>query len=195
MKFKTFLKKTWNFIWKEDSVLSWVVNIIIAFLLVKFIIYPGLGLLLGTTYPVVAVVSGSMEHQGNFEEWWENNEGWYIASNITKEQMSDFRFRNGFDKGDIMVLNGVDPGDVEIGDVVVYSSNEYNYPIIHRVTYEWEENNKYYFETKGDNNKIADMRRVSEDQVIGKAVFRIKWLGWIKIFFTDTISYIARGFY
>ncbi len=42
--------------------LSWIVNIVLAFVLIKFIVYPGLGLLFGTTHPVVAVVSGSMEH-------------------------------------------------------------------------------------------------------------------------------------
>ena len=62
MEFKKFLKKTWKFIWEDDSFLSWLVNIVIAFVLVKFIIYPLLGLLLGTGFPVVAVVSCSMEH-------------------------------------------------------------------------------------------------------------------------------------
>ena len=61
-KFKNTLIKTWKFIWDNDSPLSWILNVIIAFILVKFIIYPGLGLLLGTTHPVVAVVSGSMSH-------------------------------------------------------------------------------------------------------------------------------------
>ena len=52
--------KVWYFIWHDDSVWSWIVNIILAFLLIKFIVYPGLGFLLETEYPVVAVVSGSM---------------------------------------------------------------------------------------------------------------------------------------
>ena len=58
-------KKIWNFIWHEDSVLSWVVSIALAFLLVKFIIYPLIGLVLGTGYPIVAVVSESMEHKAS----------------------------------------------------------------------------------------------------------------------------------
>jgi len=56
------LVKFWDFIWNDDSALSWVLNIIVAVILIKFIVYPGLGLLLGTPYPIVAVVSGSMEH-------------------------------------------------------------------------------------------------------------------------------------
>jgi hypothetical protein len=57
-----FFQKVWYFIWEDDSVLSWIVNVVLAFVLIKFIVYPGIGLLFGTTHPVVAVVSGSMEH-------------------------------------------------------------------------------------------------------------------------------------
>ena len=63
MNTKDSFKKTWRFIWHDDSWASWFVNIIIAFILVKFLIYPGLGFILGTTHPVVAVISGSMEHE------------------------------------------------------------------------------------------------------------------------------------
>ncbi|MBS3136151.1 signal peptidase I [Candidatus Woesearchaeota archaeon] len=60
---KTKLQKAWHFIWHEDSIESWTINIILAFVLIKFVIYPGLALALGTTHPIVAVVSGSMEHK------------------------------------------------------------------------------------------------------------------------------------
>lgn len=75
-------KKIWKFIWHDDSLLSWIVNIVIAFILVKFVIYPGLGLILQTTYPVVAVVSSSMEHNEDFEKWWENAKLCYSNYNI-----------------------------------------------------------------------------------------------------------------
>ncbi|HLP79463.1 MAG TPA: signal peptidase I [Acidobacteriota bacterium] len=54
--------KFWKFLWEDNSPWSWLVNIILAFVLIKFIVYPGIGVLLGTQLPVVAVVSGSMEH-------------------------------------------------------------------------------------------------------------------------------------
>ena len=59
-KERSLLGKIWYFVWEEDSVLSWAVNIVLAFFLIKYLVYPGLGLALGTTHPVVAVVSGSM---------------------------------------------------------------------------------------------------------------------------------------
>lgn len=62
---KQGLRKTWFFLWKDDSLLSWVVSIIVAFILIQFVFYPGLGFLMGTPYPVVAVVSSSMEHRAS----------------------------------------------------------------------------------------------------------------------------------
>ena len=73
------LGKIWHFIWKDDSLLSWIINILLAFLIVKFLIYPGLGFALGTTYPVVAVVSSSMHHDGDFDQWYEEKGDWYSA--------------------------------------------------------------------------------------------------------------------
>lgn len=41
---KSQWQKIWYFLWYEDSVASWLVSILVAFVLIKFIIYPGLGL-------------------------------------------------------------------------------------------------------------------------------------------------------
>lgn len=60
---KKYAKEVWKFVWESNSPWSWLVNIILAFLLIKFIVYPALGFFLGTTFPIVAVVSGSMEHK------------------------------------------------------------------------------------------------------------------------------------
>lgn len=190
---KTFLGKAWYFIWEDNSLLSWLVNIVIAFILVKFIIYPGLGLLFGTNYPVVAVVSGSMEHRGlGFDSWWEQNKAWYEEKGITKEQFKEFSFHNGFNKGDIMVLTGSKPENIKIGCVIVYESHPDYPPIIHRVTSRRQQETTY-FVTKGDNNLIADKEEVPEEKFLGKAVLRIPYLGWVKIIFTDTINAIVRG--
>ncbi|MBI2499399.1 signal peptidase I [Candidatus Woesearchaeota archaeon] len=173
-------RKIWNFIWHEDSILSWIVNIILALVIVKFLIYPGLGLIFNTNYPLVAVVSGSMEHnQRNFDEWWSVNGNWYEKNNITKEQFEKFRFKNGFNKGDIMVLFG--SKNVKVGDVIVYTSTN-TYPIIHRVV---KINQDSSFIMKGDHNSDKDPTSVSSS--VGKAVIRIPLLGYIKILFIDYI--------
>lgn len=196
-KIKKIWKKVWHFIWEDDSLLSWIVNIILAFVLIKYLIYPGLGLLLGTPYPVVAVMSSSMEHNGDFDSWFSSpadcgrrctQKEFYLQYNITKEEFMKFPFKNGFNKGDIMVL--IKPTNIKIGDVVVFWSAR-KYPIIHRVIAEKDG----IYQTKGDHNtqSIQNIHlnefNVKKEQLVGKAVFRIPLLGYIKIAFVEVIDF------
>jgi signal peptidase I len=202
---KKTLRKVWWFIWEDDSLASWIVNIILAFVLIKFIIYPGLGLLLGTTYPVVAVVSGSMEHDGSFDDWWDSqavcgtsycSQGqWYSQIGVDKEKFKTFIFSNGFNTGDIIVLLGRPPEKIKVGDVIVFRSTK-PYPIIHRVVEVKDSGSGKVFETKGDHNpaKGSDDMAITEDRYIGRAVFRIPYLGYIKIWFFRIIGGIAALF-
>ena len=215
------IKKFWHYIWNDDSATSWVLSIIIAFLIIRFIFYPGIGLILGTSHPVVAVVSDSMDHSmtkecsygdcdyqlcGNtyvekqrtdFDLYWQECGEFYRDLDINKEEFSDFPFSNGFKKGDILVLWGPDT-DPQVGDVIVFWSGE-PYPIIHRLV---EKDGVYH--TKGDHNAdfiykeidgrvILDERNVQPEQLVGKAVFRIPYLGYVKILFVDFFQWIGFG--
>lgn len=200
---KKALKKLWWFIWEDESIWSWLVNIVLAFILIKFIVYPGLGLLFGTAFPVVAVVSGSMEHDGSFDDWWNSEtaicsngrcdqRAWYLEHDIEKEEFLEYPFKSGFNKGDIMVLLGVEPENIKMGDIIVFQSQEKADPIIHRVT-EIEENEGYIFQTKGDHNPTYGPidKDIIEDNIYGRAVLRIPLLGWIKIAFVSLLQYIG----
>jgi len=192
-KVKTLLKKTWHFIWEDNSVWSWIVNIILAFILIKFVVYPGLGLLLSTSHPVVAVVSESMEHNMKFNEWWNRNGDWYLENDISKEKFEKFSLKNGFNKGDIMVLIGKDAKNLELGDVIVFRGNRKD-PIIHRIVDKKSDNSVINFQTKGDNNKDSikngqlDETNIREEEIVGKAVLRIPLLGYIKIGFVELLK-------
>ena len=202
---KTWLKWIWWFIWESDSIWSWIVNIILAFVLIKFVVYPVIGLVLVTSHPIVAVVSGSMEHDGSFDDWWDSTARCggldctqalhYKASNITKEDFREFSYKNGFNKGDIMILKGVKPEKIKVGDILVFKSIRPD-PIIHRVVNVWKENGVFYFQTKGDHNlesySTLDEDSIHQDRVIGKAVLRVPFLGWIKIAAVNIWSFI-RG--
>lgn len=199
---KTKLGKTWKrftyFLNEDDSFWSLLANIAIAFILIKFIVYPGLGLVLGTNYPIVAVVSGSMEHQGSFDDWWDSpaiydskkttQSMFYQQYNITKEKFQGFSFDDGFNTGDIMVLTGKKTEDIEIGDVIVFTSKRPE-PVIHRVIERKKKNDTLYFRTKGDHNPTTYFfeKDITEENIIGVARFRIPWLGWIKIIFVKAI--------
>lgn len=180
--------KVWYFIWDDESLLSWIVNVVLAFVLVKFIVYPGLGLLLGTSYPVVAVVSGSMEHNGlDFDSWWNGRSELYEDLDISKAEFSNYGFKNGFNKGDLMVL--IKAKNVEIGDALVFIGNAPG-PIIHRIVKIDKQNGKLFIQTMGDNNSGSrpDEFGITENKVIGKAFLRIPYLGWVKLGFLKLIG-------
>ncbi len=185
---KRLLKRVWHFIWEEDSWASWIVNVILAFVIIKFIIYPGLGFALGTGFPIVAVISSSMEHDGSFDSWWSQQAPWYEENDITKDDFTAFPFRNGFDKGDIMVLVGVEPEKVARGQVIVFQSTIRPDPIIHRVVHIRGEDS-YRFQTKGDHNgqSYPFEQDIPEEVLLGKAVFRVPFLGYIKIWFVELL--------
>lgn len=194
----TWYGKLWHFIWHDNSLASWVVNIILAYIVIRFLVYPGLGLVFGTNFPIVAVVSNSMEHQGvGFDEWWASNEDYYLAINITKADFSDYNFKNGFNRGDIMFLVGKKPEAVNVGDVIVFQSGK-PYPIIHRVILK-DNKAMWVFQTKGDNNRAQitdselDETQVLEKQLLGKAVFRVPYLGYVKIWFVDLLKLFGIG--
>ncbi|MFW6230512.1 MAG: signal peptidase I [Nanoarchaeota archaeon] len=199
-KAKKYWKRFRDFL-NEDSLLSWIANVALAFVLIKFIVYPALGLVFGTQYPIVAVVSGSMEHPGSFDDWWSEpavldgttvTQGEYYASTgIAKEEFGDFPFSNGFNTGDIMILRGIEPDKIDVGDIIVFRSSSQD-PIIHRVIEKDINEGEVTFTTKGDNNpqSYGFETGISEDVVIGKAIFRIPWLGYVKIWFFKIIGFI-----
>ncbi len=200
-------KRAWHFFWSEDSVWSWVANIVVAFLLIRFVVYPLLGIILGTGYPIVAVVSESMEHgldKGiicgqafddlalSFDNYWTICGTWYEDRNITKEQFMNFPFKNGFDKGDVVVLWRANSHNLEVGDILIFQGSKPQ-PIIHRVVKIWQEEGKTYYQTKGDHNSdtltgTMGETKIGEERILGKGLVRIPYLGWLKILFVDAVK-------
>jgi len=201
-------RKIWRFIWKDDSFASLLVNIIIAVVLIKFVVYPVLGLILGTSFPVVAVVSCSMQHdatncwadcylkgQGDLNYcinrekvlcgknvangYWDSCGDWYEQIEITEEKFDGFQQSNGFKIGDIFVLKKAN--EIKIGDVIVYNNKISNAPIIHRVV----DIKDGYYTTKGDHNAatFSFEEKIGKEQIYGKVLLKIPYLGWVKVGF------------
>jgi hypothetical protein len=204
-KKETFWRKLWWFLWEDNSVWSWIANIVLAFLLIKFVIYPGLGFLLGTSFPIVAVVSSSMEHDGSFDTWWSNANCCvdasctnrvapseiYASYGITYDQFKNYPFKNGFNKGDIMILTG--PKDMGIGDILVYWTDAKKEPIIHRIVQAKGVAGDPVFKTKGDHNCGSGTfeQSIGKERMVGKAALRIPFLGWIKIGFVWLLQLVG----
>ena len=139
-----------------------------------------------------------MEHDQSFDAWWARQEDLYLQFNITRSDFKEFPMQSGFDKGDIIFLLGTKPERLEQGDIIVFSGGK-EYPIIHRiVSVDVAANGARRFQTKGDHNlgqivnpPLLDERNVPESTVIGRAVLRVPYLGWVKIGFVNLLRSIG----
>src|SRR4030043_1468284 len=109
-KTKGGFKKFWFLLWKDNSVKGWIFSLIVLFVFIKFIFFPLLNLVTGTTLPLAIVESCSMYHQGNvlsdFNDWFDKHISKYSALDITKTEFQSFILRRGFSKGDILFIVG-----------------------------------------------------------------------------------------
>jgi len=199
---KKWWKKFWFFVWKDDSPKGWLVSIIFLFIVIKLIFFPLLSLLTGTALPLAIVESCSMYHDGNLisnqNEWWESHSDKYSKfPHMEEGDFSEFIFKNGFNKGDILFILGAKPEKLEVGDVIIFQTQKAT-PIIHRIIEIYDLEGERVFSTIGDNNngQLSSEKNIKENQIIGKAVFKpAPYLGWIKlIFFEPLRSESEKGF-
>ena len=192
---ENYFKKFYNFL-KKDTWTSLIVTLILAFLVIKFIFFPILSLITGNSLPLVIVESCSMNHQGllggSFDSYWTEKGSWYEQRGITKEQFKEFSFTSGMKMGDIILVYNKSPP--KIGDVIIFNAGS-GYPIIHRIVSENP------LQTKGDNNldqltilnnpNRVDETNINQNQLIGKAIFKIPRLGWIKLIFVKVYELLS----
>ena len=196
MDVKESLKKFWAFL-QEDSWQSWVVSLILIIIIIKFVFFPLLSFVTGTTLPLVVVESCSMYHESNFETWWGQNGAYYESRNITKEQFYDFKMKNGLNKGDILIVTG--ENEPEIGDIIVFEAKS-RHPLIHRIISLDPTGTKGDHNTAqlvlGNNQYGIDETSINQEQIIGKASFKvIPLLGWIKLIWFEPLRPASdRGF-
>jgi hypothetical protein len=186
--FQDVIKNSWKFT-KEDSKPSWAIVISLILILMKFALFPLMTLLTGTSLPIVIVESCSMYHESSFNDWWDRNSGWYENNDISKSEFSEYPFVNGMNKGDIILVQAAK--EYNKGEVIIFKAPT-KHPIIHRIV------SLSPIETKGDHNlgQIEGIETsINETDIIGKATFKIPYLGWIKlIFFEPFQSDSNKGF-
>ena len=132
----------------------------------SFLIYFILQFALNTNTPVVVVVSGSMEPT--------------------------------IHEGDLLFVKGTNPASIrngtivdKDGDIIVFDarglwSGAPQDPIVHRVVDKELRMDGWYFRTKGDANSLPDPDWVPESNIFGVVIGGIPYIGWIKIFLTES---------
>ena len=95
---------------------------------------------------------------------------------------------------DAVVTMRVPTEKIEMYDVITFLSKDidtHGTPITHRVVWIVEtEDGKIGYRTKGDNNNAEDNALIMEDEVIGKVLFRIPMIGYVRTFITSRIGWL-----
>lgn len=78
--------------------------------------------------------------------------------------------------GDIAIILKCEPETIEKNDVIEFKSG--NITIIHRVIDIQIKNGQYYYTTKGDNNKQKDPKIITKEDINGKVIAKIRYLGY-----------------
>jgi signal peptidase len=133
---------------------------------------------LRTDYPALAVASGSMcMLSGPYCDGWSHP------------------FERTLHVGDLIIVQGVPPESIHAapypdGDIIVFHSEAFyggGELIVHRaIAKTVDTNGQIFFTTKGDGNSREDSTPVREDQVVGRVIMRVPWLGHLALLVHDS---------
>lgn len=94
--------------------------------------------------------------------------------------------------GSVIYVEPVDPSEIQVGDPITFVMNEELTVATHRVVRIDAENSVFY--TKGDANENPDAAPVHFNNLLGKPVFTIPYLGYISSYVQSPPGiYIAVG--
>ena len=102
----------------------------------------------------------------------------YLTSNMfrfTALAIGSTSMAKSINKGDMVIIDK-DARKIKENDVIAFE--EQGRVIVHRVISIDEMNEMLLYQTKGDANDSKDGWKVNDNTLIGKVVFRIRWLGW-----------------
>jgi len=124
------------------------------------------------------VTSQSMKHEDDYS--------WRQYFSDRGIDTSQFPLQGGFERGDLLIIQGVSSfSEIRVGDVVVLDQGGNTIPLVHRVVEIWYENGSPRFMTKGDANSRPLPTEVANrpEQILGKVIFVVPKLGYISLWF------------
>jgi len=117
-----------------------------------------------------------------------------LISSMGRENKNSFLGYSGFvitttsmrpniNVGDIIIVKETDKDKLNENDIITYKKNREI--ITHRIVRVVKEENVYI--TKGDNNNLEDVEKVRYEEIIGKKVIKIPYVGYIILILNNKI--------
>ncbi len=97
-----------------------------------------------------------------------------------------------FNAGDLIIIKACDPSKLVEGDIITFHTIIENAYALntHRINSIQEINGIRSYTTKGDNNDIADMRMISDGDVVGKYVAKLPIMGRLINFLSSATGFL-----
>jgi len=181
------LTATFKKLWKNEYIQTALIIGLIVLIVLGF--WFSIQTVLGTPYPALAVITGSM----------------CIPQNAQCDGQTH-PFARTLHIGDLIIIQGVNPADLNAdypnSDIIVFHKpTDPDELIVHRIAAkEVAANGTIYFYTKGDGNptnkwpdpiqpvEYDSWGKVSEDLVVGKVIMRIPWVGHVILFMHNSVG-------
>ncbi len=97
-----------------------------------------------------------------------------------------------FYAGDLIIIKKVDTSTLQEGDIVCFHTiinNEFALNT-HRIDAVVAENGQRSYVTKGDNNAISDVNRITDNDIVGKYVGKLRYFGKVFEFLTSSVGFL-----
>lgn len=88
--------------------------------------------------------------------------------------------------GDVVIIN--DTNDVKVNDIIAFRRD--STVIVHRIIKQMDVNGKLMFQTKGDNNNVADSELVEIETLEGKCVGKIPYIGKFLMLLYNNLTFV-----
>lgn len=108
--------------------------------------------------------------------------GWMFDAVLSGSMEPDLRV------GGVVVSKPVEPGEISVGDIIVYRSGETL--TTHRVIEVINQPGEFSLLTKGDANEDPDMSPVPASSVVGKVFFDLPYLGYLAAFVKTRLGFL-----
>lgn len=105
--------------------------------------------------------------------------GYQLYVDITNSMVPDLHVN------DIIIVKKCNKENIKVGDIITF--REGNGTVTHRVIEIINDKGKTKYKTKGDNNNLEDDKPITYEEIEGKYLFKIRYLGF---FITDKISFV-----
>ncbi len=88
--------------------------------------------------------------------------------------------------GDLIFVGRAEPEELAVGDVIAYMSGQTT--VTHRITAIDSSGDSLLFTTKGDANDTQDTEQVTEDQLVGRFLWRLPKVGDFALFLQQPLG-------